>query len=93
MDKKVRFRLQTKGKSYRTTGFAIVYGRTCSLLQALDQLRSAGSTISWHGETRCNKSEEKAFIWTDGTSCIGRLREGDGKGKLPIVDIILLGFL
>ena len=58
--------------------------------RALDQLRSEGSTIFWHDETWCNKSEEKAFIWTDGTTGKGRLRESDGKGKSPIADANLL---
>ena len=58
--------------------------------RALDQLRSKGSTIFWHDETWCNKNEEKAFVWTDGTTGKGRLRESDGKGKSTVVYTNLL---
>jgi len=53
----------------------------------LDQLRSNGSKIFWHDETWCNKNEEKTFIWTDGTTGKGRLRQTDGKGKFSAVKI------
>jgi hypothetical protein len=58
--------------------------------RALDQLSIKGSTIFWHDETWCNKNEEKAFIWTDGTTGKGRLPESDGKGKSTIVYTNLL---
>jgi len=53
--------------------------------RASDQLRSKGSTIFWHHETWSNKNEEKAFIWTDGTTGKSRLRESDVEGKSTIV--------
>jgi hypothetical protein len=55
--------------------------------RALDQLRSNGSKIFWHDETWCNKSEEKTFIWTDGTTGKGRLRQTVGKGKFSAVKV------
>jgi hypothetical protein len=58
--------------------------------RALDQLKSKGSTIIWHDETWCNKNEEKVFVWTDGTTGKGRLRNSDGKGKSTIVYTNLL---
>jgi hypothetical protein len=58
--------------------------------RALDQLKSKGSTIFWHDETWCNKNEEKVFVWTDGTTGKGRLRNSDGKGKSTIVYTNLL---
>ncbi len=40
---------------------------------AIDELRTNGSKIFWHDETWCNKNEEGRFIWTDGTTGIGRM--------------------
>jgi hypothetical protein len=48
---------------------------------AINELRANGSKIYWHDETWCNKNEEKRFVWTDGTTGIGRLRGGQGKGN------------
>jgi hypothetical protein len=48
---------------------------------AIDEFRSNGSNIFWHDETWCNKNEEKSFVWTDGMSGSGRLRNSEGKGK------------
>jgi hypothetical protein len=54
--------------------------------RALDQFRNNRANIFWHDETWCNKNEEKTFIWTDGTTGKGRLRQTDGKGKLIALD-------
>jgi hypothetical protein len=48
---------------------------------AIDEFRSNGSIIFLHDETWCNKNEEKPFVWTDGMSGSGRLRNSEGKGK------------
>jgi len=47
----------------------------------IDELRTSGTQIVWHDETCCNKNEEKRFVWTDGLTGSGRLRNTDGKGK------------
>ncbi|CAF1609520.1 unnamed protein product, partial [Didymodactylos carnosus] len=57
--------------------------------RALDQLKSKGSKIFWHDETWCNKNEEKVFVWTDGTTGKGRLRNSDGKGKRLAISALL----
>lgn len=49
---------------------------------AIDELRTNGSKIFWHDETWCNKNEERRFVWTDGTTGIGRMRRSEGRGIL-----------
>ncbi len=56
-----------------------------------DQLRSKGSKIFWHDETWCNKNEEKTFIWTEGTTGKGRLRQSDRNGKFTALKNDLSG--
>jgi hypothetical protein len=46
----------------------------------IDELRTSGSEIFWHHETWCNKNEERRFVWTDGTTGIGRMRHRQNKG-------------
>jgi hypothetical protein len=46
----------------------------------LDELRTSAAKIFWHDETWANKNEERRFVWTDGTSGIGRMRCGQNKG-------------
>lgn len=48
---------------------------------AIDEARSDGSKIFWHDETWCNQNEEKPFVWTDGMTGSGRLRQSKGKGE------------
>jgi hypothetical protein len=48
---------------------------------AIDGLRINGSKIFWHDETWCNQYEERRFIWTDGTTGIGRMRNSQNKGN------------
>jgi hypothetical protein len=47
---------------------------------AIDEMRNNGSKIFWHDETWCNKNEERRFVWTDGTTGIGRMRHDQNKG-------------
>jgi hypothetical protein len=46
----------------------------------IDELRTNGSRIFWHDETWCNQNEERRFVWTDGTTDIGRMRRSQNKG-------------
>jgi len=54
---------------------------------AIDELRTNDSKIFWHDETWCNKNEEKPFVWTDGTTGSGRLRQTQGKGEYIFLNI------
>jgi hypothetical protein len=47
----------------------------------IDEARSGDTNIFWHDETWCNKNEERPFVWTDGMTGSGRLRQSKGKGK------------
>jgi hypothetical protein len=47
----------------------------------IDELRAAGTKIFWHDETWVNKNEERRFVWTDGTTGIGRMRNSHNKGN------------
>ena len=55
----------------------------------IDELRNNGTKIFWHDETWCNKNEEKRFVWTDGMTGSGRLRNAEGKGKFFIIKCII----
>jgi hypothetical protein len=46
----------------------------------LDELRSAGTKIFWYDETWANQNEEKRFVWTDGVTGKGRMRDSQSKG-------------
>jgi hypothetical protein len=48
---------------------------------AIDEARSNSTWIFWHDETWCNQNEERSFVWTDGTTGSGRLRQSKGRGK------------
>lgn len=48
---------------------------------AIDELRNIDAKIFWHDETWANKNEEKRFVWTDGTTGIGRMRHSQNKGN------------
>ena len=60
---------------------------------AIDELRTNDSKIFWHDETWCNKNEEKPFVWTDGTTGSGRLRQTQGKGEYIFFKYNLLDFV
>ncbi len=45
----------------------------------IDELRTSDSEIFWHDETWANKNEERHFVWTDGTTDIGRMRRSQNK--------------
>jgi hypothetical protein len=47
----------------------------------IEKARSDGSKIFWHDETWCNQNEEKPFVWIDGMTGSGRLRQSKGSGK------------
>ena len=55
----------------------------------IDELRNNGTKIFWHDETWCNKNEEKRFVWTDGMTGSGRLRNAEGKGNFFIIKIFI----
>ncbi len=44
------------------------------------QMNTSGAKIFWHDETWTNKNEERRFVWTDGTTGIGRMRISQNKG-------------
>ena len=75
------------GFVYKRTSKVIVPLDTPSFMAAraryfavIDELRTSGSEIFWHDETWCNKNEERRFVWTDGTTGIGRMRHSQNKG-------------
>jgi hypothetical protein len=47
---------------------------------AIEELHTVGAKIFWHDETWANKNEERRFVWTDGTTGIGRMRHSHSKG-------------
>ncbi|CAF2985451.1 unnamed protein product [Rotaria sp. Silwood2] len=76
------------GFSYKRTSKVVVPLDAVSFMAsraryfaAIDEARSDGSKIFWHDETWCNQNEEKSFVWTDGMTGSGRLRQSKGKGK------------
>ncbi len=51
------------------------------IFAAIDELRTIGAKIFWHDETWANRNEERRFVWTDGTTGIGRMRRSQNKGN------------
>ncbi|CAF4186308.1 unnamed protein product [Rotaria sordida] len=47
---------------------------------SLDELHSTGTKIFWYDETWANQNEEKRFVWTDGMTGKGRMRDRQNKG-------------
>jgi hypothetical protein len=60
-----------------TPAFLVVRTR---YFTAINELRTNVAKILWHDETWCNKNEEKRFVWTDGTTGVGRMQRRWGKG-------------
>lgn len=83
--KKLRFVYKRTSKVIVPMDSPFFMAARARYFRALDKLRVNDSTIFWHDETWCNKNEEKGFVWTDGTTSKGRLREGYGKGEFLIV--------
>jgi hypothetical protein len=76
------------GLVYKRTSEVVVPLDTASFMAArahyfaaIDEMRSYGSKVFWHDERWCNKNEEtRRFVWTDGTTGIGRMRHGQNRG-------------
>jgi hypothetical protein len=47
----------------------------------IDELHNTGAKSFWHDETWGNKNEERRFVWTGGTTGIGRMRSSQNRGS------------
>ena len=81
MDEKNRIHIQKNFQNHRAAGWSLFMAARTRYFVDIDEARFGDTKIFWHDETWCNKNEERPFVWTDGMTGSGRLRQSKSKGK------------